>query len=172
MRVWTMQTRDIELTDCTIDHSKSPYARDFPKYSELCNVLSERLGTDQFIWCLTEDEETWNGREKWALIVPEDHVCLICSITWHWLLTRSHGGSRGCTIPDRFFNLSRRLNVCFSRDEFHDQFHRDWRNKTIEELWDMLFVDDIGGACTDALVLCPIEKGWITERPLWQQEPR
>lgn len=174
MRLWTMQTPDIDLRDIhyKIDHRKSPFVDHFPKYHQLCKILSEqlKLGTDQYIWCLTEDEKTWDGREKWELDVPQEFVRLICSITWHWILTRSNEDCSECTPPERIFhlcwqlniNLRRKPNPGFNRDSFRRQFHSGWRDKNVEELWDMLSVTEIGPKCAQALVLLPVAKDWIT----------
>ena len=163
--LWSWQTVGINLTELTVDHGKSQWVDNFPKYPELCEILSKLIGTNQFIWCMTQEEKTWKGREKWVLSVPKNSVRLICSITWNWILSRSNGETSRCQIPNRLFNLSRPRGVNISRDDFQSQFHRGWRDKTTEQLWDMLFVNEIGDACTNALVLCPIEKEWIRERP-------
>ena len=159
--LWSWQTVGIEITELTVDHEKSPWVDNFPKYPELCEMLSELIETNQFIWCFTQKVKRFEDREKWELSVPKNRVRLFCSITWNWILSRSNGKTCNCQIPDRLWDLSPQLGHA----EFQKGFHDAWKNKTNEELWDMLLVDEIGDACTEALVLCPIEKEWIRERP-------
>jgi len=174
MRLWTMQTPDVDLGDIhyTVDHSKSQYAATFPKYPALCKRLSEQLqlGTDQYVWCLLQDENTWDGCGKWEFNVPDEYVRLICSITWHWILTRSNEDDIKCTPPEEIYDICWTLNinmsrksVGFTRDTFSEQFHSVWREKNPDELWDMLEVHEVGNTCTTALVLLPVAD-WITSR--------
>jgi hypothetical protein len=173
--LWSWQTKNIELTEYTVDHGKSPWFSEFPKYPELCKMLAERVGTSQFIWCYTEDGKPLADREEWELRVPEGRVRLICSITWNWILSRSREETCRCEIPIGLFYRVRKLfrefgkqvgvRLDLSRTDFQNMFHDAWKSTTTEELWDMLFVDETKGACTHALVLCPIEEDWIKRRP-------
>jgi len=158
-QLWSWQTANIELTEYAVDHRKSPWVDCYSQYPELCEMLSKLIGTNQFIWCDTQDGEAWKDREKWELSVPKDRVRLICSITWNWILSRSNGKTSRCRIPDRLWYLSQ-----LEYNEFQNRFHDAWKDKKPEELWDMLSVNEIG-ECTHALVLCPIEEDWIIRRP-------
>ena len=157
--LWSWQTEDIDLTKGKIFNGKYPWTDNYPKYPELRKKLSIKLGTDQFIWCYTKDGEAMPRRKKWELSVPKDRVRLICSITWDWILKRNHGENIRCVIPNRLWYLSQ-----LEYKEFQNKFHDAWKDKTPEELWDMLFVNEIG-ECTHALLLCPIKEDWIIRRP-------
>jgi hypothetical protein len=163
--LWSWQTRGFSLTEGKVDHSLSKFNRTHNGYRKSCKELVERLGTDQFIWCYTQEEKPWDNRVKWELEVPKNRVRLICSITWHWILNRNADESRGCVIPEKFFNLSHQVNPCFSRAEFQNRFHDGWRNKTTEELWDSLFVDKVQGSCTHALLRYPVKEECVK---IWQ----
>jgi len=171
MRLYTWQTPDIELTEYTVDHGMSPWNDNFPKYPELCNTLSKQVGleSDRFIWCTTQRAKSWKGREEWELNVPANRVCLICSVTWNWILYRSNGETCNCCIPEKLFNLARPRGVSLLRDDFQTEFHAGWRVKTSWELWGMVRVNEIQEvACIDAVVSCPIEEDWIIKRPALQ----
>ena len=166
INLWTWQKKGFDIIKSEIDHNKSSWINDFPKYSELCKELSERLAYKQFIWSFTDDKIwTGNEREEWILNVPSEYVRLICSITWDWILERSNNDKCNCVVPDRLCYLSRLRGISLSRTDFQNQFHRGWQDKTNEGLWDMLFVDKIADVCTHALILCPLKEGWIIKRP-------
>lgn len=163
--LWSWQTEGFSLIEGTVDHRLSEFDQTHNGYRNSCKEFFELLGTDQFIWCDTEDAGTWSHRVKWGLEVPKDHVLLICSITWHWIMARNAGDSLGCVPPEKFLNLAQKLNPCLSRDEFQNRFHDGWRSKTTEELWDALFVDKVQGACTHALVRYPVKAEWVHRYP-------
>ena len=162
--LWSWQTRGFSITEGIVDHSLSEFNQTHYGYRKSCKELVERLGTNQFIWCYTQDEETWKNRVKWELEVPKNRVLFICSITWHWILNRNAEQSIGCIPPEKLFNLALQFNPGLSRNEFQNRFHDAWRNKTTEELWDALFVDKVYGTCTHALLRYPVQERWVNKR--------
>jgi hypothetical protein len=163
--LWTWQIRGFPLTEGKVDHRLSEFDKTHNGYKKSCEQLAERLGTDQFIWCFTHDEDIWKDRVKWELKVPKKYVLLFCSITWHWILNRNAGSSIECVPPEKIFDLCYQIDNHLTRDEFVNKFHDGWRNKTIEELWDVLFVDKVQDACTHALLPYPIQEDWISKYP-------
>lgn len=163
--LWSWQTRGFSLTEGSVDHRLSEFDKTHDGYRNSCKQLLELLGTDQFIWCDTEDARTWNHRVKWELEVPKGHVVLICSIAWHWIMARNAEDSVGCVPPEKFFNLARKLDPCLSRDEFQQRFHDGWKSKTTEELWAALFVNTVQSACTHALVPYTVKAEWVNKYP-------
>jgi hypothetical protein len=168
IRLWTWQAQDIELTDYTVDHTRSEFVSEYPKYPDLCKRLAETLGiNNQFIWCFTQDEKRWDGRKKWQITVPKECARLICSITWDSILKRSKRETERPEPPDNLYYNTKRFYEGFdilapNRTKFNKTFIDAWKNKTTEELWGMIAVNEVGEACTHALVLLPIEEGWIT----------
>ena len=165
--LWSWQTRDFSLEEGIVNHTLSEFDKTHRGYRKSCKELSKRIGTDQFIWCDTHDGTTWQNRVKWGLKVPEHRVRLYCSITWHWILSRNGGENVQCVPPEKLFDLSRKF---FYRDEFCNTFHDGWRNKTTEELWDILFVDKVQGTCTHALLQFPVVSEWVIYDPRDEQK--
>jgi hypothetical protein len=171
--LWSWQTADIKLADYTPDHKKSPWNNLYSKYSELCEQLAKRLGleNDQFICCYTQagvDKDKWKNCKEWELSVPKDRVHLICDIAWDGILSHSRGQSHKVGAPLRLIEFCQEIispssSICMSsvREDCDKQFENDWKDKTTKELWDMISVNEIWHTCTTALVLCPIEEGWI-----------
>jgi hypothetical protein len=166
MILWTWQTKGFDIIKSTIEHRKSSWINNFPKYPELCKILSKRLKKDSFIWCFTQ-EEPWKKekREKWELCIPQNHVRFICSITWNWILARSNNTKSNCDI-NTLFNIIKCHKPTLNRPEFQKQFHHGWKDKSDDELWQILILEKyVGAPCTHAIVSCPIERKWENKNP-------
>ncbi len=167
--LWSWQEPDFSLTEGAVDHRRSEYYKTVAGVPKSYKELSKRLGTDQFIWCYTRQDE-YNPRlgctrVEWQLKVPEDRVLRkVCSVVWHCIVW-CNGGERGLvgTPPKKFERLWRgiagRYGLKF--DNFNKEFYRFWYAKTDEELWDALFLDKVDGECTDVLLRHPVEDKWV-----------
>ena len=52
INLWTWQKKGFDIIKSEIDHNKSSWINDFPKYSELCKELSERLAYKHGVFVL------------------------------------------------------------------------------------------------------------------------
>lgn len=152
MRLWTWQGRGHLLTDGIVDHSKGRYWDTEKGIQEAYAKLSQRIGTDQWVWCFTRREDYINAggqsEVEWELEVPCDRVlAFVDDLVWNKIL-----GIR-CALPDHV-----RRTLAQSKDEFWDSIPRSW---------DKLLVCGPGqshGSVT-ALIPHPVERSWVI-RPL------
>jgi len=163
--LWSWQGLDFSLTEGTVDDRLSESEKIVPGLPKSRKELSERLGTDQFIWCCIRQDEA-RGRPgssgvKWQLEVPKHHVlAFICNVAWHWILNRNAKDNTQCIPPLKFKHVCSKIAPNKWR-EFKKGFHDGWKNKTTEKLWDALFLDKVVEECTHVLLRHPVEKGWI-----------
>ena len=161
--LWSWQTPSFSLTEGTVDHMLSIFKKRHSGFEKSCKELSERLGTDQFIWCYTYPKEQWHGRKRWELEVPKHSVlAYTCNVAWHWILAHNGNDYVKCKPPESLWHLARsHANPPLEWFDFCNRFNDCWREKTNDHLWDMLFLDKIYGDCTDVLLQHPVEKGWV-----------
>jgi len=177
MKLWTWQGKGFSLTKGILDSRK--YSAFYKDNSEAFEKLWRKLGTCQIVWCYhTKEEATfknlkndYKGKVLWELDVPEKHILKrgnICSVAWHWILTRNKGADNICDIPQMFKKWFRIAKT--KRRECEKGFHDGWKNKTTEELWDALFLDDIVRDCSQLLVPYPVEDTWTDDDKceLWE----
>lgn len=164
--LWSWQQPGYSLTEGTVDHQRSDW-KTLRGYPESIKDLSERLGTDQFVWCYTRGDEHdplhSSASVEWQLEVPKHHVlAFICSFAWHWILARNGEDSDRPDIRPVFWRMIKDLSKWH---EFEERFYDFWRNKTLEELWDALFLDEVVRRCTHVLLRHPIENSWVIHAP-------
>ena len=139
--LWSWQTPDFSLTEGTVDHRLSIFKKEHSGFEKSCKELSEQLGIDddQFIWCYTYPKEQWQARERWELEVPKHRVlAYTCNVAWHWILAHNGNDYTNPVPPERLWHLARSLDSPpkINLSEFHKRFHKGWKNKTTEQLWD------------------------------------
>ncbi len=168
--LWSWQTPDFSLIRGTVDHGRSIFKKEHSGFEKSCKELSERLeiDDDQFIWCFTYPKEQWQGRERWELEVPKHRVlAYTCNVAWHWILAHNGNDDVPCNIPLKFERIWFKI-ANTKRNECKKKFTDDWRKKTTEQLWNVLFLDDdalfldkVYGDCTDVLLRHPVEDKWV-----------
>ena len=161
--LWSWQGWNFSLTEGTVDHRLSEKEKTVSGLPKSRKELSERLGTDQFIWCYTYPKKQWQGRKRWELEVPKHSVlAYTCNVAWHWILAHNGNDYTKCIPPENLWHLARSFaSPPLEWVDFYKKFNDDWRKKTTEQLWDMLFLNKVYGDCTDVLLRHPVEKAWV-----------
>ena len=182
MRLWTWQKEGFDIRDKNVkveSLKNSLYLNDSyiskeqrEIFKKVYTKIYEKLGTCQFHWYFTEEDEAKReashlefsklGRVLWEIEVPVGKVFKrICNIAWSYLL-QSPG------IPSKLSNYwKNHLNLDDPRIEpFEQNFHDFWKDKSEEELWDLLFLEKYVDGCTDVLLSHPLEKSWIRRNPI------
>jgi hypothetical protein len=93
MRLWSWQQPDFSLTDGRVDLERSEFVLTVEGVRKAYRALSERFGTDQFIWCYTEPDSyltaAGDTRVRWSLEVPPAQiVAFLDCIVWERILGR------------------------------------------------------------------------------------
>lgn len=185
MRLWTWQKKDFSLIRGKVEgleHSDylSPECGK-GRFSEAYKKLWERLGTDQFLWFFTDEEETKNnpskleykGKVLWEIEVPENEaskLVWICPKAWNWIICR-----RECLPHKKFEHLFKILNdrslmrTPYSRVQFCEEYNIYWQELSDDKLWEAAFYNCCGvRECQNALVYHPVEKEWIKGYWAWK----
>ena len=177
MRLWTWQNPNVLPTKGKYDSLKySDYINNRPKsererfitaYREVWKRLGKTGEKITILWCYTDENEAKNPRILsnqnkilWEIDVPEEHIQYICNVAWHWILY-----GNGCVPPTKFEHFYRVLtNGPFHRNQFNKDFNAEWRMMPEDALWDILFLDNLVEACSDAIVEHPIKKDWLIKK--------
>jgi hypothetical protein len=165
VKLWTWQKKGFSLIDSVKPIDSQTHSDYYSEHKEEFEELWNRLGTTQFIWCYTEKEDVFSQASKleykdhtlWELDVPVESIFKnTCSIAWSWILK----GCR-CQPPSKLRDTWRRKYPNNSR-QMEEDWHCFWKKKTIEELWDALFLSNIIiTPCSTLLVRYPLEQQWI-----------
>jgi hypothetical protein len=193
MQLWTWQKKCFSLSKGKIDSQKhSPYLNDpnIPKserqrFQKVYAKLWEQLGTNQFLWCYTQEEAAkseqskleYKGEVLWEIDMPENQIFrIVCGVAWNWILT-----GKKC-------NASKKLRHVWWREAHSDHyvmqkleqdFHDYWAAKSGQKLWDTLFLNKAILSdktkllyksieeCITVLVQYPIKKSWIISSRHW-----
>ena len=168
LRSW--QTPDFDLTSGKVDHSKSYYYKETPGYSRACLKLWELLGTNQIIWCFTDkDEHRYLGvgaNVEWVIDVPRSDIKLIDTCIWEKIIGSNY-------VPHELelqWRSEARKQSPYDKDRrkvIEDQKRAEYLAPVPEdELWSQLFlsIDDVSDKKTTAIILHPIQKGWVVDQ--------
>ncbi len=190
MRLWTWQKKGFSLTRGKVeglkhsDYLNGPCMPECEKarFREAYKKLRERLGTDQFLWFFTNEEEAKNnpsklgyeGKVLWEIDVPENEVSKlvwICPKAWRWIIYREDGWPSKkfdhlyAVLND--FYLSR-MEKSYSRDQFCKEYSNYWQELSDDKLWEAVFYNCGIRECQNTLVYHPVEKGWIKGSWAWK----
>jgi hypothetical protein len=153
MRLWSYHSPDFSLVDGKIDPEKSDHAR---RYRKAYEELWRRLGTSQFIWCVTS-KEGWPRKEgfcEWELEVPKTAFFqIVDSMVW--------AGIRG-ENPDPPIPLRQSLKVVSL------QRPAGWYEQQVSQMlhppgdpWESLFLASADDPRADVLLRHPVERSWV-----------
>ena len=179
MLLWTWQNPNASPTKGEYDSLKySDYVKNSciakserERFADAYREIWRRLGKEEtekikILWCYTDEGEAKKARASnqnkvlWKIDVPEENIRYICSVAWHWILY-----GNGCVPPTKFEHFYRVLtNGPFHRNQFNKDFNAEWRMMPEDALWDILFLDNLVEACSDAIVEHPIEENWLIKR--------
>jgi hypothetical protein len=168
MKLWTWQNPKFDITDPStpVESRKySEYLDHLTKYEKLWSIL----GTDQFHWYYTDEEEATNncslleykGKILWEVDVPEDKIFKkMCCMTWHWILNNMEAS------PPKIFEHSLNIFWWTNRNAFYKDCNKYWRDMDSPQLWNCLFYDCGFKQCYQVLVRHPLAKSWVTKNML------
>ncbi|HUV64085.1 MAG TPA: hypothetical protein VMW24_09310, partial [Sedimentisphaerales bacterium] len=165
MHLWTWQKKRFNIGDestpvGSFGHSEYLNNAYIPKserdhFKLQYGKLFKRLGTPQFHWYYTEENEATGGEDEssifgcelWEVAAPDEKVFKrVCNKAWYYLL-----------YP------SKRTQVA----EHERSHHAFWaKMKSESELWDRLFLDETVEGCTSVLLRHPLEGSWIVRNPI------
>jgi len=167
IRLWTWQGSEFPITsgEQRIDWSKSEFA-DTCTIQRAYRQLASRLGTDQYIWCFTDEHlATWpsGNRVRWDLEVPDELVlAYTCDRIWQLLIRRN---TYTCVQRNEWKQEAISKGLLHSNDykpyiddklrEFQSQF------QTESNLWEHLFLDRPIRKDVSALVRYPVPDEWV-----------
>lgn len=170
MRLWTYQWPDFRPTDCNVkvNISKSRYAETLPKYRDAYKKLSDRLGTDQIIWCCTRQDEykylLGEAPMEWELEVPAEQIlACISSYVWNKIL----GVKRftvSCEIRHQWLTQALELapndpeKLERIRETLEEQFYAP---EPEENLWNRLLLKEPSDEGCSVLLKHPIKESWV-----------
>ena len=199
MRLWTWQSKDFSIIDpaqtvnspkCSryLDQELQELIRS--QFSPVYEKLWDILGTEQFHWYYTEEKDAKSkesnleynrGELLWEVDVPIDNIFkIVCSVAWSCLLGEKHYLTQ--SINDY---LKRREADKY--DDLHTECEKFWKQKTEDQLWELLLLDTNGShdpspifleiikPCTQVLLRHPVKEEWVTKNPFksvnWWQKP-
>ncbi len=109
MRLLTYQHAELEPHSGAIDPERSTFLETLPHYRHARDQLVRLLGTDQFVWCLEDDEARrggwrrhWRDRAEWEMCIEaSDILALVDSDVWHIMIgKRTPAETRATTLRD------------------------------------------------------------------------
>jgi hypothetical protein len=182
MRLWTWQKEEFDISDKYTPVKIFKYSDYIHKarseeesqlFKRQYAELIKRLKTSQFHWYFADENDAkresshlqWfnQGCVLWEVEVPVGEVLkMVCSIAWNCLLELP------ILPPKRLFDDWPRLPEYNEGQEknWQKDFHNFWKNKSRNELWDLLFLNTYVDGCTDILLDHPLESNWIVKNPI------
>lgn len=148
IKLWSWHEPELfSLTEGRVDWGQSAYFNDetIPKVKQAYAELKRLLGTDQVIWCLTNDvHHDYKGAPKvgWVLSVPEEKIFRILdTYAWEKLLgTKSYPHSLKQKweeeLPDHVKQGSKEYE-----DRIQQKLDLYLSNETRQEILDRLFIE-------------------------------
>jgi len=181
MKLWTWQHREVNLADASqtlknLDNSSYVATNGQPheagmKHKRAYELVFERLGTDQFIWCYDDYGEAtstlstkeYEPREccLWELDVPQGQIQWYCMAAWTAL---REGMPK---LPKGLWDIYASLKYLRPQaaERFKEEFEDFWRVKETGGLLDYMFLDRRVDTCSGPLVFHPVDARFITKDP-------
>lgn len=167
MRLWTWQGRGHSLTSGRIDLARSAYHQDedLPGVARAYVQIAEKLGTDQLVWCYTEQTK-WNEsippRVEWELEVPEAAILAYVD---------DHAWSKLVGIPTFPMELVRQwCDEAWRATPKDDAAQKAFVQAKIDafkapeaepQLWQRMFLPSAEGFSVTALIRHPVPREWV-----------
>lgn len=183
MKLWTWQKQGFDISDRntevkSLENSFYPTNIANPEhFKQIYTKLYEKLGTSQFHWYFTEENEAKNeashlewhnqGCELWEVDVPIKDVPIkrvfkiVCSSAWKYLLKE--------TFAPKWLQYDWHCMVNSDKDrieKWKQCFICSWNGKSEEELWDALFLEKYVDGCTSILLRHPLNDSCIVRNPI------
>lgn len=168
MKLWTWQKKGFSLTDVDQKVDSRKHSKYYQEHKDKYEILWERVGTPQFIWCYLDKNEAvspesnleYKNHTLWELDVPEKHIFhSLCPVAWSRILSDCR-----CTIPVSIKYEWRKNDLLNARAN-EENFQKFWDSKKIQELWDILFsLDGFITPCSTPLIRYPLNELWVVAK--------
>jgi hypothetical protein len=131
--------------------------------------LTEKFGTDQFIWCYTkygEFKRTDGRKIEWEMNVPEHAILrLLDEFVWNKILGQEGvGGPRHLERRWKQESIEKCKDDSQARSDYiKDQREDYWQSLAPTGVWNELFVDrdKYGEEGVCALLRHPVDPSWV-----------